>query len=140
MARLKDGSFVVMDMVRGRWNADVREKIILKTAHKDKRKTNIIIEQEPGSGGKESAQNTIRMLAGFKVVKERPQGDKIFRADPFSVQVNNSNVKMLRGSWNKDFINEFKHFPLSRFKDQVDAASMAFAKLNKVSSPRVRSL
>ena len=138
--KLRDGTIVVADMVRGRWNADVREKVILKTAHKDKRKTNIIIEQEPGSGGKESAQNTIRMLSGFKVIKERPQGDKIFRADPFSVQVNNGNVKMLRGAWNKEFINEMKHFPLSRFKDQIDAASMAFARLNRASKPSVRSL
>jgi len=140
MAKLKDGRFAVMDMVRGRWNADVREKHIKKTAVKDTRKTRIVIEQEPGSGGKESAQNTIKNLAGFSVVKERPQGDKIFRADPFSVQVNEGNVVMVRGDWNKAFVNELKHFPLSTFKDQVDASSMAFAKLNKTSAPRIRSL
>jgi hypothetical protein len=27
----------------------------------------VVVEQEPGSGGKESAENTIRNLAGFKV-------------------------------------------------------------------------
>ena len=140
MARLKDGSFVVMDMVRGRWAADTREKIIKKTAMKDGRKTRIVIEQEPGSGGKESAENTIKNLAGFSVVKERPKGDKVVRADPFSVQVNIGNVKMLRGAWNKEYLNELKHFPMSRFKDQVDASSMAFAKLNKTSAPRIRSL
>ncbi len=140
MARLADGSFVVLDVVRGRWSADRREEIIKKTAYKDGRKTRIVIEQEPGSGGKESAENTLKNLAGFSVVKERPSGAKIFRADPFATQVNVGNVKMLRGDWNKEFINELKHFPLSRFKDQVDASSMAFSRLNKISAPKIRRL
>jgi predicted phage terminase large subunit-like protein len=140
MAKLKDGRFAVLDMVRGRWNADVRERKIKKTAIRDGRKTRIVIEQEPGSGGKESAQNTIRNLAGFSIVKERPTGDKIFRADPYSVQVNEGNVVLVRGAWNKEYINELKHFPMSRFKDQVDASSMAFAKLNRPVAPRIRTL
>ncbi|MFP4046383.1 MAG: hypothetical protein ACLFT4_01330 [Bacteroidales bacterium] len=83
------------------------------------------------SGGKESAESTIRNLAGFAVYADKPTGDKVKRADPYSVQVNNNNVYLLRGQWNKDFIDEHTFFPYSTYKDQVDAASGAFAKLTK---------
>jgi predicted phage terminase large subunit-like protein len=78
------------------------------------------------SGGKESAEATMRNLAGFVVHKDLPKGDKIYRADPFSVQVNEGNVMLLRGDWNHDFIEELRFFPFGNFKDQVDAASAAF--------------
>jgi len=89
------------------------------------------VEQEPGSGGKESAEGTIRNLGGFLAYAERPTGDKAFRADPFSVQVNNGNVLLLTGMWHRDFIEELRFFPYSTFKDQTDAASGAFSKLTQ---------
>jgi len=56
-------------------------KIIKQVAVGDGSDVIIYIEQEPGSGGKESADNTIRNLAGFKCIADRPTGDKIKRAD-----------------------------------------------------------
>ncbi len=123
------GKFLIVDVKRGQWGTDVREKHILTTAEADTRITPIVIEQELGSGGKESAEATVKMLAGFKVKKECPRGDKIYRADPFSVQVNNGNVLLLRGEWNKDFVDELRNFPVSKYKDQVDASAMAFSYL-----------
>ena len=87
------------------------------------------VEQEPGSGGKESAQNTVANLSGFSVFLDSPKGDKVVRADPFAVQVNNENVSMLRGAWNHEYLNELRFFPNSKYKDQVDATSGAFASL-----------
>jgi phage terminase large subunit-like protein len=81
------------------------------------------------SGGKESAQATVRNLAGFANYADRPTGDKVFRADPYSVQVNNGNVMLLRGEWNQAFIEEHRFFPYGTHKDQVDAAAGACAKL-----------
>ena len=49
------------------------------------------------------------------------------RADPFSVQVNLSNVHVVAGPWTRAFLEELQHFPLSKYKDQTDAASAAFA-------------
>ena len=58
-----------------------------------------IYQQEPGSGGKRiSRKPPIPNLDGFKAYAERPVGDKIYRADPYSVQVNNGNVILLKGS------------------------------------------
>lgn len=51
------------------------------------------------------------------------------RAEPYSVQVEAGNVKLLKGEWNRDFIDEHKTFPVGKYKDQIDAASGAFNKL-----------
>lgn len=129
MARLRDGKFIVTDVKRGQWAAEKREIIIKNTAEMDGRNCLVGLEQEPGSGGKESAEATVRNLAGFRVEVERPTGDKVFRADPYSVQVNYGNVYILRGEWNKAFIEEYRFFPFGTYKDQVDAGSGAFNRL-----------
>jgi predicted phage terminase large subunit-like protein len=91
-------------------------------------KLRVGVEQEPGSGGKESAQNTAKRLSrlGFRVQLVRPTGDKVVRADPFSVMLNMHNVFMRPAPWNADYLEELKYFPNSTFKDQVDASSGAF--------------
>ena len=129
MALLDSGKFLVLDVVRGQWESHDRERIIKSTAEVDGRAVVVWMEQEPGSGGKESAQGTIRNLAGHSVHAERPTGDKIYRADPYSVQVNDGNVILLRGDWNAVFVEEHRFFPHGTRKDQVDAAAGAFNKL-----------
>lgn len=126
IARLTNNKTIIIDVVRGQWASEQREKIIRKTAEADGRSVEVYIEQEPGSGGKESAENTIRNLAGFICKADLPHGDKVYRADPFSVQVNNGNVMLLRGLWNKSYIEEHKFFPFGKFKDQVDGSSAGF--------------
>lgn len=135
---LANSKYVVADVIRGRWSASDREDMILATAQADGKDVEIWTEQEPGSGGKESAEFTVRNLAGFSIRAERPVGNKTARADTMSVQVERYNVQLLRGDWNHDFIEEFRFFPNSKFKDQVDASSGAFAKL--VAKKEVRLL
>jgi predicted phage terminase large subunit-like protein len=126
--------FWILDVQRGQWDSSKREIIIKQIAQIDGREVIIGIEQEPGSGGKESAENTVRNLAGWKVRVDKPSGSgssKELRADPFSVQVNNRNVYMVRAEWNLAFLNELEFFPMATYKDQVDAASGAFNILTK---------
>lgn len=132
MSKLKNGRFLIENVKRDRWSTEKREQTIKQYAQTDSEKVRIGIEQEPGSGGKESAEATVKNLAGFTVQKDRPTGDKALRADPFSVQVNIGNVEILVGSWNDDYIEEMKNFPNSTYKDQVDASSGAFAMLTKL--------
>lgn len=129
MGRGVDGCFYILDVVREQMGATQREKLIKQTAQLDTNYVTVWIEQEPGSGGKESAEGTIMNLAGFTVHSERPTGEKAVRAEPFAVQVEAGNVKVLEGSWNRAFIDEAKTFPVSKYKDQIDAASGAFNKL-----------
>ena len=97
-----------------------------QTAELDGKGVRIAVEQEPGSGGKESAESTIRNLAGWRVTADRPTGEKAVRAEPYAAQVQGGNVLLVRGAWNRDFIDEHVSFPVGRAKDQVDATSAAF--------------
>lgn len=123
------GKYWILDVVRGQWDSAKRESIIKQTAKIDGKDIPIGIEQEPGSGGKESAENTIRNLAGWKAYADRPTGDKVQRADPYSSQVNSGNVGIVKGEWTADYLNELQFFPHSKYKDQVDASSGAFNRL-----------
>lgn len=129
MHRLSNGKWLISDVKRGRWDSDEREDIIRAVAEADGKHVKVYHEQEPGSGGKQSAEYTTINLAGFASQADIPKGDKVYRADPFSVQVNRGNVFLLRADWNKEFIDELTDFPHGSFKDQVDAASGGFSKL-----------
>jgi len=138
MHEMGDGRFVVEDVRHGQWNALERERRIEQTAHSDKAtcaRYEIWVEQEPGSGGKESAENTIRRLRGFKVFADKVTGSKEVRAEPYAAQVQAGNVSLKAGDWNRDFLDEHEEFPNGRRKDMVDAAAGAF---NKLANPALR--
>lgn len=139
MHYLKNKMFLIADVKRGQWGTDVREKIIKQTAIADGTKVDIVIEQEPGSGGKESADATIKNLAGFRVKADKPgkgDGNKVERADPYSVQVNRGNVILVSADWNKDYKEEHELFPNGTYKDQVDSSAGAFNYLVKKKKAR----
>lgn len=120
------GTCYILDVVKGRWSAGQREDVIRATAERDGAETVVGIEQEPGSGGKESAEATIRNLAGFRVFADRVTGDKVTRAEPLAAQVEAGQVKLVAGGWNDEFLAELAAFPFGQTKDQVDAAAGAY--------------
>lgn len=132
MAVSLDGRYYVVNVQRGQWSSGQREIVILQTAHLDQqryRDVQIWVEQEGGSGGKESAENTVRSLAGFTARAEPVTGDKELRAGPFAAQAEVGNVYLLAGDWNETYLEELVGFPNGTYKDQVDASSGAFNKL-----------
>lgn len=126
----KDGKWYIMDSVFGRWSALERERVIKATAEADGIVPSVWVEQEPGSGGKESAESTVRNLAGWNVHAETVSGDKVTRARPLSAQCEAGNVFVVRGPWNHEYLWELCSFPAG-LKDQVDASSGAFNKLSR---------
>jgi predicted phage terminase large subunit-like protein len=126
MSKTDDGFYYIEHVVHGQWSTHEREQIIRRTAEQDGTDVEIYLEQEPGSAGKDSAQYTIKNLAGFKVEAERSTGNKIERAKPFSSQVEAGIVYLVKGEWNKVFIHQHHNFPQSKLNDMVDAASGAF--------------
>jgi len=136
MAQLRDGRFLILNVERGRWGASQREDMIETIAQQDGSTVTVIVEQEPGSGGKESAEGTVKRLNDLQIPakKDRPTGDKIYRADPWSVVVNRGNVLLAKGPWNEDYLDEHRRFPGGKrtLKDQVDASSGAYAALTFV--------
>jgi len=126
MAKLKDGRYAVLHVEHGQWSTNIREDTIKQTAESDGTKVKVGIEVEPGASGKSDAQATVKNLAGFSAFTDRPSGDKVIRADPYSVQVNHGNVILLKGAWNKKYIDELRYFPFGAHDDMVDASAGAF--------------
>jgi phage terminase large subunit-like protein len=102
--KMLNNTFVIERIVRGHWGALDREVMIKRCVEndyanmgRDRKVYQIVIEQEPGSGGKESAEVTIRNLAGYNVIAYKPTGEKAVRAEPFAAQVQGGNVFLVAG-------------------------------------------
>lgn len=136
MHRLNDGRIVVEHMERGQWQALDREKRIQSIAAQDGVEIPIWMEQEPGSGGKDSVEASIRDLAGYNARAYKKTGSKDDEWEPYAAQVQAGNVYLVRGAWNRDFINEHEVAPNGANDDQIDACAGAFKKLAAVGKKR----
>ena len=128
-----DGNYDVLDVARGQWSTFEREDRIKATAEQDQNfwgRVEVWIEQEPGSGGKDSALATIRNLSGHIVRAERVTGEKTVRVEPFAAQAEAGNVRIVRGAWNWAYLDELAAFDSGKYDDQVDASGGAFNKLS----------
>lgn len=126
----KENNVFILDVVRGQWGVDERDKIIRRTAELDGRITTTL-PQDPGSAGKAQLLYLFKLLSGFNVKSVVPTGSKSIRAEPIAAQINVGNVKVLKAPWNRDFIEELRSFPLGRHDDQIDALSDAFNQITK---------
>ncbi|CAH2603196.1 Phage terminase large subunit [Rhodovastum atsumiense] len=135
LARLGDGRFAVLDVVRGRGGPDAVEAAILGTAGQDGQGVTVGLPQDPGQAGKWAAQYLVRRLAGFSVAVTPETGGKETRAGPLAAQVNAGNVVLQRAAWNRPLMEELRDFPSGRHDDQVDALSRAFGMLLTAPAP-----
>lgn len=126
MSRCEKGYYWIEDVVRDRVGPLRVERMITNTASVDERRTVIGIEQDPGQAGKVEAQMQARNLAGYRVKLFPVNTDKQTRAKTFSAQCEAGNVKIMKGKWNKAFMDTLENFPEGLHDDDVDAASGAF--------------
>lgn len=120
------GRYYVLDVVRGQWDTDERNRRMQATAAKDGTGVRIIVPQDPGAGGKDMSLALVRLLSGYPVTTERETAAKENRADPLSAQVNAGNVTVARAAWTPAYVEELRTFPAGRNDDQVDASAGAF--------------
>jgi predicted phage terminase large subunit-like protein len=57
--------------------------------------------------------------------------DKLTRANGWLSLIDAGRVKMVRGNWNYEFLDELRAFPDAKHDDQVDAVSLAFEMVYK---------
>jgi len=69
------------------------------------------------------------VLVGLAFQANRTTGSKEIRANPLSAAAEAGNVKLVRGPWIREFLDELEAFPGEAHDDQVDAASGAYEKL-----------
>lgn len=124
-----DDVYYVEHVVRGRWGPGSVEKVMYQTASADGTDVTIAIEQEGGAGGKLYTAGIVRALAGWHVRSIPASGDKVVRAMPFIGQAESGYVRLVRGAWNSDWLDEITRVPQSRHDDQWDSAAGAFALL-----------
>ncbi len=124
------GITYIEDVVRGQWSAAERNAKIRETATLDKARGGVKhwIEQPPGLA-KESTDTVIKLLQGFVVAADPVQGDKAERAEPFAAQWQAGNVKLVKGEWNRTYLEELRAFPTGKNDDQVDGSSGGYKKV-----------
>lgn len=128
----KDGIYYIEDVRRVREDPGSVVSLVKHTASVDGKAVPIFIEEEPGSSGKNNTYHYQRyVLPGYACEGDRVTGSKIIRANPLSSAAKVGNVKLVRGMWNSDFLDEIALFPLGNYKDQVDATSGAHSKINE---------
>lgn len=146
--RPSDRIVFVEDVVRGQWAAGDRERIIKETAeadalwcgsagnghaHSDPLAVLNVVEQEPGSGGKDSAFATLQNLAGFRVEAETASGDKFVRADPLAGAAKSGVLRLVLGAWTREWLDEMEAAgPGARYLDQMDSASGGYNRLMRL--------
>jgi predicted phage terminase large subunit-like protein len=129
MSRVEPGVYYIEDVRRAQLSPLGVEHLITNTAAQDGQSVKVWMEQEGGSAGKMVISHYAKLLSGYAFRGNHPTGSKELRADPFAAQAEAGNVKLVRGSWNKEWLDEVCGFPLGANDDQVDSADGAFDKL-----------
>lgn len=135
MGKRKNGRYVVADVINRRLEASDVRNIIRLTASSDVSRLGrcrVRLPQDPGQAGKEQAQSYIKMLAGFDVCAKQESGSKETRAEPVAAQWQAGNFDIVYGDWNEAYFSQLESFPMSKFKDMVDATSSAFSELENI--------
>jgi predicted phage terminase large subunit-like protein len=124
-----EGVYYVLDMQRMRGSPKKVEELLAWTAELDGTNVPVWIEQEGGASGKSLVSHYARLLAGYAVRPDKPEGDKVARANPLAAQAEAGNVRLVRGSWNRAWTDEMGGFPFASHDDIVDATGGAFRQL-----------
>lgn len=132
------GIAYVLDVKRARVKGEKVEQLVQQTAAEDGPSVAIRMEQEPGSSGKALVDQYARyVVPGHDFLGLRSTGDKVTRARPFAAAVANGNVRILRGPWLTDWLDELSTFPeAANHDDQVDSATGAFGYLTGLGLPQ----
>jgi len=131
------GTLFIAHVVKGKWQPTERDQVIHQMAIEDGRGVPVLVEQEPGSGGIAQIAAITRMLEGWAVHPIAATGDKVIRADAMASQAGIGRIKIVRGEWNAEFLDELEVFPHGEYLDQVDAAAHGFNWITQYAVPVV---
>jgi predicted phage terminase large subunit-like protein len=127
--RLVQGVLYVLDVTNDRIDAAEVEDHIVRVSLDDEPDTMIDVPQDPGQAGKAQVRGFAKRLHGRTYLFSPESGSKETRAMPFASQCKAKNVVLVRGDWNRTLVKQASSFPRGQFKDIIDAASRAYARL-----------
>ncbi len=137
LGRMESGGYAVLDVLRLRAGPLEVASAIEQTARLDGRGVAIGLPQDPGQAGKQQVAYLAGRLAGFRVVASVEAGSKLQRAGPVAALVEAGAVSLVRGGWNRAFLDELRDFPGGRKDDQVDALARGVAMLADAPARRI---
>lgn len=137
---LRDGQVWIIDVRRLRATSFEVDQAVVQAAQLDTRSVTVRIEQEPNASGKRTIAQFHRLLLGFSFKGVLARESKTQRARGLASAAEAGNVRLVRGPWNKAFLDEIDMFPTKGVHDdQVDAAALAFNELVKIGKSKVRA-
>ncbi|MDD4985655.1 MAG: phage terminase large subunit [Dehalococcoidales bacterium] len=143
VAGTQDGRWVVLDMRHARLSPAGNEMLVQSTANEDGKQVQIVMEEEGGASGKSLVDHyRRRLLVGYSFKGDRPSGDKIIRAMPLAAAAEAGNVMLVKGAWNKAFLDEAEQFGEDAIHDdQMDAVAGAVNMMStSIINPHVGSV
>lgn len=130
-----NGIFYIGHSIRFRKSPNNVRLAVKNIASQDEDGVIVDLPQDPGQAGKAQVKDFVSLLAGYNVRYSTESGDKVLRAEPFSAQCEAGNVKLVRGDWNAEYIEDITFFP-NGFKDLADASCRAFTRVVKMKDNR----
>lgn len=112
LSRDRNGFFYIEDRIKMHDSAYKVEEKILSTAEKDGKGVIVGFRQDPGSAGKGEAEQLGRKIGerGYSFYYSTVTGDKLTYARPVSAMAEKKNIKIIKGDWNKSFLDVLENF------------------------------
>lgn len=124
--RRVSGKTYIEDAIRFRGSPLKVEQQLKMTADQDGKVVHIDFPQDPGQAGKSQAENLAGMFPRSRVHYSPETGSKETRQDAPAAQAEAGNVYIVRGSWNREWLEEMCAFPNGEYDDQADAFARAY--------------
>jgi predicted phage terminase large subunit-like protein len=121
----ESGDVYIRDVIKMKAEWPEVRKTIVSTARAE---TAVQLGIESAMHGLAAVQELLRLpeLVHVALKSIRVDKDKISRALPIASRAEQGKVKLVRGNWISDFIDEATAFPHGAHDDQIDAVSGAF--------------
>lgn len=100
-----DSKMYVLHVAMEHLETDARRRFIKNTSELDGFAVTQVTQQEPARAGKDAALDFRRMLQAFPVYTEPATGSKAVRGRPVEAAVAAHLIKMVKGPWNKAFVD-----------------------------------
>ena len=129
------GNFYIENVARDQKQIDGVLKLIKDTAWDDGLDIRQVIPCDPGQAGKVANRFYVTFLAehgvSTKIEASNPHANKATRFGPFASVAANGAIKIVRGDWNRAYLDEICYFTGKKgdTDDQADATSSAFNQL-----------
>ena len=139
LSRTSNGLIIVEHSVKLRTTPAGVQDAIRNYATQDGEDCIVILEKDPAQAGKAEMHYLLKELQGL-TVRWVPCGNqnKVMKSKAASAECEHGRVKLVRGIWNRWFINDLEAFPEAKHDDTADSFAGGINVLLGRARPRAR--